>query len=492
MLHDSARNEWYARAIAAAVALRPGGLVLDIGTGSGLLALLASRQPAAGPVFACEADHRLQAVAEVTLAAAAADAPAATGAVTLLRKRSTELEVPRDLPRRAAVVVSEILDSALLGEDVVPTLAHAAAHLAAPDAIFVPARATILAWPLSAPTLYRHCHDLATLEPGTGEGRCGAAAPLPALEEPGSCAGQPHPMQLHLGRAGRPDSVDAALRHLAEPAVAATLDFGACADIPTDDGDAPWRHQCVRLALRPAATAEPAVVHGVGVAFTLLAAGLPDEDAFATWPEPAPPAWREHWRPCFYPLATPLVVEGRQHVTLHSWLNARLLRFDVRADDGGGAETATADCGRPPAPLQGCRSGAHTVYTPQAIQLTHDCTRRRWILEAVRARARQAGRAQHVVCVGDGSLDWIELAVMGADAVASVVVCVPHLYTHKVGLPWQSRRVWRAWRAWRRFFCGRCRSFRCSPRCASTLHLPSSCVLSVRSFRATPGLGFSS
>ena len=50
MLHDARRNQAYARAIKGAVeAVRGGSPILDIGTGTGLLALLAAR--CEGPFF---------------------------------------------------------------------------------------------------------------------------------------------------------------------------------------------------------------------------------------------------------------------------------------------------------------------------------------------------------------------------------------------------------------------------------------------------------
>lgn len=432
MLHDAPRNAWYERAIAAAVALRPDSLVLDIGTGSGLLALIAARSEGSGAVYACEADHRLQAVARQTLAGSK---------VKLIAKRSTEIILPEDMPRRASVIVCEIFDSALLGEDAVPTMRHAAEHLAAPDAIFVPARASILAWPVSAPGLYR-CHDLTRIDPAASLHVAPGTA-LPGLEAPGSCAGQPHPLQLHLGRAGATvhvkgasDDADPGICHLSAPVTAATVDFHACAAIPEDADGHPWNHHVAPLHCEAQSAGDSTMIHGVGVAFALQADGLAEGDEFATWPEPEPPQWREHWRPCFYPLASPVAARG-QALVLHTCINARLLRFDVRAEPSVGPQLeppslATQD--EPPASLLGCRSRAHIVLTPAAIQLINNRQRRLWIVESVIERARELARPQHLLCLGDGSLDWVELAHLGADIVASVTVCAPHLLTHAVGV----------------------------------------------------------
>ncbi len=45
--------------------------------------------------------------------------------ISVLAKRSTELVVGRELPRPARVLLSEIVDSELLGEGILPTLRHA-------------------------------------------------------------------------------------------------------------------------------------------------------------------------------------------------------------------------------------------------------------------------------------------------------------------------------------------------------------------------------
>lgn len=57
MLHDEERAELYDRAIRRAVASDPGSLVLDIGAGSGLLAMMAARA-GARQVVACEGDRK--------------------------------------------------------------------------------------------------------------------------------------------------------------------------------------------------------------------------------------------------------------------------------------------------------------------------------------------------------------------------------------------------------------------------------------------------
>lgn len=137
MLADSGRNAAYEAAIERAIG--PDSVVLDIGTGSGLLAMMAARA-GAQHVHACELVP--------ALAEAARDIVTANGytdRITVHARSSATLSVGKDLPQKANVVVSEILDAALIGEGVLPSLRHAAQALATEDMLMIPAGATVWA-----------------------------------------------------------------------------------------------------------------------------------------------------------------------------------------------------------------------------------------------------------------------------------------------------------------------------------------------------------
>ncbi|MCK6453006.1 MAG: tetratricopeptide repeat protein [Alphaproteobacteria bacterium] len=147
MLNDDARNQAYDRAIRAAV--RQGDHVLEIGTGSGILAMMAARA-GAGRVTTCEANPALAAVAaEIVARNGCADR------VSVVARKSTELEVGRDLPRPADLLVMEIFDAVLLGEGVLPSLADARARLLAPEARVLPQGARVYAAVVELPGLRR-------------------------------------------------------------------------------------------------------------------------------------------------------------------------------------------------------------------------------------------------------------------------------------------------------------------------------------------------
>jgi hypothetical protein len=130
MLHDTARADAYARALSRLV--KPGMLVLDAGTGSGLLAVLAARA-GAELVIACERDPALAVIAEETMRRNGCD-----DRVRVIAKNSSALTIGADLPRRADLLVSEVIDSHLLGEGVLDMVAHARAHLLTPEAVAIP------------------------------------------------------------------------------------------------------------------------------------------------------------------------------------------------------------------------------------------------------------------------------------------------------------------------------------------------------------------
>jgi Flp pilus assembly protein TadD/precorrin-6B methylase 2 len=147
MLNDDARNEAYDRGIRAAV--KPGDHVLEVGAGSGLLAMMAARAGAAR-VTACEANPALAEVAQQIVAA-----NGLADRVAVIGHRSTLLEVGRDLPEPADVLIMENFDAVLVGEGVLASLADARRRLLKPGARVLPRRARLYAAAVEVPNLRR-------------------------------------------------------------------------------------------------------------------------------------------------------------------------------------------------------------------------------------------------------------------------------------------------------------------------------------------------
>lgn len=130
MLNDAERNDALTTALEQQVPR--GAYVLDIGTGTGMLAMCAVRA-GAGRVVTCEENPLIAEIARQVIAE-----QGMSDRITVVGKRSTEVAVGRELDRPADVIVSEIVDCGLIGEGLLPTVRHARAHLLAPDGVMIP------------------------------------------------------------------------------------------------------------------------------------------------------------------------------------------------------------------------------------------------------------------------------------------------------------------------------------------------------------------
>jgi SAM-dependent methyltransferase len=134
LVRDAARNAAYEAALTRAV--RPGTRVLEIGTGTGLLAMMAARAGAA-EVITCEmnaavADAAVEIIARNRLA----------DRVRVIAKHSTALTL-EDLGGPADLLVSEIVSNDLLGEGVLAAHVDAVGRLLKPRAPVIPARGRV-------------------------------------------------------------------------------------------------------------------------------------------------------------------------------------------------------------------------------------------------------------------------------------------------------------------------------------------------------------
>ena len=131
IVRDAARNEAYEAALRRAI--KPGSRVLDIGTGTGILAMMAARAGAA-EVFACEMNPMVaRAAAEIVAANGLADR------IRVIPKHSNALDADADLGGRVDIVVSEIVTNDILGEEVLDAHERAVRDLLVPGGQVIPA-----------------------------------------------------------------------------------------------------------------------------------------------------------------------------------------------------------------------------------------------------------------------------------------------------------------------------------------------------------------
>ncbi|KAF7995961.1 hypothetical protein HCN44_007928 [Aphidius gifuensis] len=143
MLHDHERNEKYFVALKQAIekvhSKGKKANVLDIGTGTGLLSMMAAKS-GADSVTACEAFTPMAECAFEIIQKNGFESK-----VKLVQKRSTEMTVGEngDMKTRANILITEVFDTELIGEGALSTFKHAQQFLLEEDRIVIPNKGTV-------------------------------------------------------------------------------------------------------------------------------------------------------------------------------------------------------------------------------------------------------------------------------------------------------------------------------------------------------------
>ena len=130
MISDAVRMDAYADALRRSV--KPGAVVVDIGTGTGIFAMLACRY-GARKVFAIEPSDSIQVAREIAQANGLADT------IEFIQAKSTEV----DLPERADVIVSDLRGILPFHQHHIPAIADARLRMLAPGGVLIPQRDSI-------------------------------------------------------------------------------------------------------------------------------------------------------------------------------------------------------------------------------------------------------------------------------------------------------------------------------------------------------------
>ena len=144
MIGDAARMNGYARALEQAV--RRDSVVIDIGTGTGIFALIACRL-GARRVYAIEPADVIQIAREIAAASGCGDR------IEFIQAMSTDVT----LPERAHVVISDLSGALPWFHRHIESIADARRRFLAPDGVLIPLRDTVWAAAVEQPDVYaRH------------------------------------------------------------------------------------------------------------------------------------------------------------------------------------------------------------------------------------------------------------------------------------------------------------------------------------------------
>ncbi len=136
MMNEQYRNQAYFDALKTVV--KPESTVFEIGTGSGLLAMMAAKL-GAKQVVTCESVPLIAATASQIIADNGFEK-----IINVIAKKSTDIIIGVELEAKADILVSEIFSSELLGEHVLPSLEDAKRRLLKPNGKVIPAAGSIM------------------------------------------------------------------------------------------------------------------------------------------------------------------------------------------------------------------------------------------------------------------------------------------------------------------------------------------------------------
>ncbi|GMF65813.1 unnamed protein product [Phytophthora lilii] len=396
MLRDKDRNDCYERGIKRAIAKFKAErgrapVVLDIGTGTGLLSMFAATH-GAEHVYACEMFVPMAEIAEQVTQANHPDK------ITVFKLRSTDLRVAPEkeadkdanvayhLPRRADMLVSELFDSVLLGEAVLPTIRHAMQHLLTPDAMIVPERATVFAQVVESEPIY-HFNSFAVPEKQQQKGSDGAReAKLARSDTAWQCEGGKPALPVHF-RALEKDS-----KVLTKPSKVLSFDF-----TKPSTGVAEYQETIVDVV---EAGKVQAVLMWWEVSFN-------EDNSVVYSTKPGAQNWQDHWVQVVFPLVDNIHARPNEKLVLRAHHDDIRIWFDVEAAPGKDSPKKakrTVASEKPP-----CTCGMHLICNAERISMLSDAARREAYSASVASAIAELTKVEplrSISCldISDGSL----------------------------------------------------------------------------------------
>lgn len=389
MLHDSDRNQKYYRGIRAAVArVQARGervVVLDIGTGTGLLSMMAATAGA----HLCYAVEVFQPMAEA--ARRIVEKNGFSEKIKIINKHSTEVTVGTDgeMQTKANVLITELFDTELIGEGALPSYEHAHRHLVQEACEAVPHRATVYAQLVESELL----SGWARLRPVEEAGL--RLAPPPSV---GLCAGAHSVCDVQLSQVP-PGS----FRPLGPLCTMFSVDFSK----PVSSASQSHSSQFVALSGGRAQVVLSWWDLDMDPSGSVVCSMAPSW----TYSQPEGAPWRDHWMQSVYFLPSESSVAEGEELRLTVCHDDYSLWFGLRSPSQQDSQPEAP----PPRPC--CTCQAHLVWTrPRFGELNDGRRTERYI------RALRSVLTADSVClaVGDGGLLPVFAHMIGAQKVFSL------------------------------------------------------------------------
>lgn len=391
MLHDTERNQLYHKALIEAIdtVWRRGekAKVLDIGTGTGLLAMMAAKH-GADTVYACEASGPIARCAKEVIRDNGLE-----GKIRLIPKRSTDVMVGpgQDMEERANILVTEVFDTELIGECAIETFTDALERLLEPGCQVVPHAATVYAQVVHSPFLWSHHAPPGPVHLAGGTLRIEVPTEGPLR----TCPGSPslHDLQLNQLREGED------FTPLTAPLPVFRFDFTRAETMPEEGRfavavDAVATGSCHAMLMWWELDMNP------GGSIRLSCA--------PHWVHPAgkEAPWRDHWLQAVYYPPRQVDVHSGQRLHLTACRDAFSFWFSVSLSEGG----------QPPRRPH-CSCGLHYLCSRSRLAMLSDAARNAKYSAALH---RVITPESVCLCVGNGSLLPLMAAKLGAKKVLVV------------------------------------------------------------------------
>lgn len=437
MLNDKRRNELYDAAIEAAcqeAAFRfvkqgmsnvPIFHILDIGTGTGLLGMLAAKH---GIAALKEKEDTCQTlmlnVTSIEMASAMARLARMNIAANDLQSVVQVIEghsCEKILEHKAILCTSELLESGLLGEGLLPALRDAWHRHLHPNAVMVPQRARVYAQVLQGRNAIGKYRG-PTVSSG-GLRFSVAASEDVVLGAQGASTEDGILVPVHAEALFQSkftnDSEDWSVHSLSDPTMVLDFDF-ARGKIPGPQG-----RRCT-TSIVPTASG---IAHGIIFWWELdLFEGL----TYST--QPGKEAWQDHWQQCLFVFPSPheeclQLVKGEPCELLSSHTDLRI-SFALRKDKANGNGPPV----KRPKPSENNSTSRGYLISPERVLQLNDENRSMLLAEAISTVLYIKGRHAPILDVSDFSLCAMMAAVAGGTQVSS-------LESSSGGLPLLSAQV---------------------------------------------------